>query len=71
MSMREKEVAEVCELIDMPKRELRLFVGSDNGIQDRLDETSGWSRGDLISEAINRGLTSIHVVADDGSPLVY
>jgi len=71
MSMREKEVVEICELIDMPKRELRLFVGADDGIQDRLNETRGWSRGVLISEAIHRGLTSIHVVTDDGSPLVY
>ena len=69
--MTEKELKELCDLIDMPKRELRLFVGSDNGIHDQLNETSGWSRGDLIREAINRGLTSIHVTADDGSPLVY
>ena len=67
--MKEKELEELCDLIDMPKRELRLLVGSDNGIQDRLNETKGWTRGDLISEAVSRGLTTITLYSDDGSLL--
>ena len=62
--MNEKQLNELTKLIDMPKRELRLLVGSDDSIQNRLDETRGWSRGDLIHEAINRGLTSIETELD-------
>lgn len=60
--MTEKEKDELRELVDMPKRELRLLVGKDNAKSDRLDETRGWSRGELIVEAIERGLT---LISDD------
>jgi len=57
--MSDNELDQLRELIDMPKRDLRLFVGSDNAESNRLDETRGWSRGELIVEAIERCLTSI------------
>lgn len=54
-----EQLETIRELADMPKRELRLMVGADNSKASRLDETHGWTRGDLIVEAIERGLTNI------------
>jgi len=60
--MNEKQIEELTALIDLPMKELRLFVGADNSKQSRLDETRGWTRGELIAEAIERGLTSISII---------
>ena len=47
------------KLADMPKKDLRLLVGADESKSSRMDETRGFSRGDLIVEAIERGITNI------------
>ena len=65
--MTDKELQELVNLIDMPKRELRLHVGSDHGVNDRLNETCGWTRGDLIRGAIERGITMIYLKDEEGS----
>lgn len=52
-------------LIDMPMTDLRHFIGSGETGAERLFETRGMTRGDLVIEAIETGMVSSLGVEDD------
>ena len=61
----QKHLDALKRLIDMPMTDLRHFVASGETGAERLEETRGVTRGDLIVEAIEVGMVGSLGVEDD------
>lgn len=61
----QKHLDALKRLIDMPMNQLRHYVASGETTAERLEETRGMTRGDLIVEAIEVGMVGSLGVEDD------
>ena len=61
----QKHLDALKRLIDMPMKQLKEYVASGETTAERLEETRGMTRGDLIVEAIEVGMVGSLGVEDD------